>query len=183
MKPLVDLATWLLEKNIRAKNAVSLLCALLVVAIVYFTSADAAWIAELDKRGPLGLPVALSVIFLTAFLSCWLIASAVQQVATKRNARRKQLDTAQQRELRLLDTLLSLTNWQRSFVLRYIEEGTTQIHEYEIGGHKVVWGPEVEMLVRKGIIRQHRRAGVYEIVPAYLNYLRTHWDPQTGKLS
>lgn len=182
MKPVVDLAIWLLDKDIRVRNAASLLLALLTVAIVYFASMDSAWIADLDRRGPLGLPIALTVILIGAFLSYWLLGSAWLQIVAKRNARRKKEATAEQRERHIVHTLDSLTDWQRGFVLRYIVEGTTQLQEYEIGGYKAVWGPEVEMLVQKGVIREHRSAGVYEIAVAYRNFLRTHWDPETEML-
>ena len=176
MKALVDLTTWLLEKDIRTKNAASLLLALITVAIVYFTSLGSAWLEDLDRRGPLGLPVALSAVFLAAFLLYWLIGSAWMQAAASRAARRKQEASVERRERQIVDTLESLTEWQRSFVFRYIVEGTTQIQEYEIGGYKAVWGSEVQMLIQKGVIHQHRRAGVYEIDSAYRKFLELHLD-------
>lgn len=182
MKALVDLTKWLLEKDIRAKNAVSLLLALITTAVVYFVSLGSAWVEDLDKRGSLGLPVALLVVFLAAFLLCWLVASAWIKGAAKRKAIRKQEAAAGRQERQILGTLESSTDWQRSFVIRYIVEGTTQIQEYEIGCYKVVWGPGVEMLVQKGVIREHRRAGVYEISPVFRKFLQAHWDPDSGML-
>ena len=44
MKDLLDITKWLLEKDIRAKNAASFLVALLSVAIFFLTWQNAAWL-------------------------------------------------------------------------------------------------------------------------------------------
>lgn len=182
MKPIVDLITWFLEKNFRAKNAVSVFVALIAVVVVYFTSHGSTWVADLDKRGTLAVPIALLNVFVAVYLLCWLLASVWLHFAEKRSERCRRETMAERRELQIRDTLDSLNDWQRSFVLQFIVQGKTQIHEHEIGGFKSVWGSEVEMLVRKGVIIKHRRPDVYEIFPAFRKYLDAHWDPVSGTL-
>ena len=68
MNVVVDLAKWLLEKDFRAKNAASLLVALLSVVVVYFTSRHREWFQELREYGVAGVSVALVVVFFISFL-------------------------------------------------------------------------------------------------------------------
>ena len=78
--------------------------------------------------------------------------------------------------------LEGLTGWQRHFVARFLLESRTQIPESDVGGYRMVWGDEVQVLINKGIIREHRNAGVYEIEPKYHDYLKDHLDRDTGAL-
>jgi hypothetical protein len=182
MKPFVDLVTWLLEKDIRAKNAVSVLLALVTVVFVYLASAGANWRRDLDNR-PLGLSVALAIIFLMSFLVFSLFASAMISRKDRHAKQRRQGELLEQKKRHIRRTLESLTAWQRGFVLRYLVERTTQIPEFRVGAYRATWDYEMEMLVQKGVVREHRRAGVYEIDPQYHDYLLDHWDPVTGTLS
>jgi len=183
MKPFTDLATWLLEKDIRTKNALSFLSALLAVVIFFFGSRDSDLINELDQRGPLAEPVAFAVVFLITFLLVWLIGTAFSSHQGRTNKERQRLAAAEKRQAHILRAIESLTEWQQGFVLRYIVENTTQIQEFEVGEYHAVWKPEMEMLIQKGVIRRHRKARVYEIEPAYRDYLLEHWDQQTEILS
>lgn len=182
MKPFIDLVTWLLEKEVRAKNAISVLLALATVIGVYFTSVGAEWRRDIDTR-PLGLAVALTIVFLMAFLVFSLIGSVVVSRNDRHAKQRLQNELAEQRERHIRRTLESLTDWQRSFVLRYIVERRTQIPDFEVGEYRAAWDYEMEMLVQKGVVRKHRRAGVYEIDPQYYDYLLDNWDSATGTLS
>ena len=78
----------------------------------------------------------------------------------------------------IVENLASLTDMQRRILFLFLEQGKTLIHEYEIGGYKAVWGPEVDAMVIKGIIIPHRR-GLYEIHRAYYEYLRDFLNPDT----
>ncbi len=181
MKPLVDLATWLLEKNIRAKNATGFFVALLSVVVLYFASRHAQWFQELDRRGSFALTVALLVAFLVAFLATWLIWSAIagrhQRIAAIHEAERRR---ARRMEM-IGENLAGLTDMQRRILLLFIEHRKTLIHEHEIGGYRVVWEPEVDVMVTKGIIIPHRR-GVYEIHRAYYQYLMDFLNPEVGAM-
>jgi hypothetical protein len=182
MKPLIDLTTWLLERDIRAKNAASVLLALLSAVCFYFITRHSQWMQEIDRRGTLAVPIALVVVFLISFLTVWLIAAGILR-QYERTIRRRQLqELADQKRISVRRTLESLTDWQRRFLLRFIVEGRTQIPEFEVGQFRAAWDFQMDVLVQKGVVRQHRRAGVYEIEPVYLEYLQENWDPQNGTL-
>lgn len=184
MKEVVDFAKWLLERNIRAKNATSVLVALLSVAVCYFTSKHCQWFRELHEYGAGGVPVALLVVFLTAFLGIWLIYSFIaarhQRVVSRHTAQRE----AEHQQRIIRDNLVSLTNWQRGFLLRFIVENRRQIPEFEVGTYKATWDFEVEVLIEKGIIKEHSSSGVdvHEIEPLYYAFLKERWNPQAGTL-
>jgi len=182
MKPFTDLATWLLEKDIRTKNALSFLLSLLAVVCFYLGLRDTELIKELDRRGPLAVPAALTIIFLIAFLLVWLIGTAFSRHHGRTRKKRQRLTVADQRQTHIRKTLGQLTEWQVGFVRRYIVEQTTQIPEFEVGQYRAAWDYEMEMLIQKGVVRHHRKAGVYEIEPVYRDYLLEHWDQQTGTL-
>ena len=183
MRDVADIAKWLLEKDIRAKNATSVFGALLTVVVVYFASKDRQWFQEIKGYGAIGVAVGLLVVFLMSFLGVWLVWSAVASHHHHRAAQQRQNDTAETRQNKIRTDLFSLTDWQRGFLIRFIKEGRNQIADYEVGGHAAVWEPKMRVLVNKRIIKQHSRAGVYEIEPDYLEYLNEHWDADSGTLS
>jgi hypothetical protein len=183
MASLTDLFTWILEKDIRAKNAVCALCGLVSGVAFYLVSRDWPLLQELKDLGAVGSTVRFATVFLIAFLTAWLvwtaIASRYHRVAKERTAKQR----SDERVQNLRDTLFRLTDWQRRFLLRFITEGTTQIPDYQVGEFRAVWESEMSVLVAKGVVIEHRRAGVYEIAPAVLHYLEQHWDPNTGDLT
>jgi hypothetical protein len=183
MNPFLDLFTWLLEKDIRAKNAGALLIALLSVTCFYFSSRHFSWFKELDRFGVLGVAVALLIVFLIAFLASSLIFSSVESRRHRAVSALKSQQKAEQRKAFIRNNLESLTDWQRRFLLRFIVERRTQIPEFEVGQYKAAWDFEMAVLVEKGIVIEHRRAGVYEIEPSYHAYLRDHWQQDTGELA
>ncbi len=182
MKDIVDFTKWLLEKDIRAKNAASFLVALLSVVVFYFTSKHCQWFQELKEYGTIGVAVALLVVFLIAFLSAWLVYSGVaayrQRIVSHQRAQQK----AEQQQKNIRENLNSLTDWQRKFLLRFIVEDRRQIPEFEVGQYRAVWDFEMAVLIEKGIVKEHRQAGVYEIEPHCYDYLKENWNPQTGTL-
>ena len=180
MKDVADIAKWLLEKDIRAKNAVSVFGALFSVVVVYFVSKDRQWFQEIKSYGAIGVAVALFVVFLMSFLGVWLLWSAVAASHHHVTAQQRREDEAEKRQKAIRDNLDSLTDWQRGFLLRFITESQNQISEYKVGGHKAVWDSEMQVLVNKRIVKHHLRAGVYEIEPVYRNYLIEHWDADSG---
>ncbi len=182
MKDVVDLSKWLLERDIRAKNAASFLFALLLVVVFYFPSRHRGWFQGIEGYGAIGVAVALLVVFLIAFLSAWLVYSGIatywQRVASRQRAQQE----AEQQHKRIRDNLDSLTDWQRKFLLRFIVENRRQIPAFEVGRFKAAWDFEMAVLVEKGIVKEHRRAEVFEIEPLYRDYLIEHWNRETGAL-
>ena len=189
MKDIAGLSKWLLEKDIRTKNATSLLVALLSVVVFFFASKHRGWFQDVESYGPVGVAVALVIVLLTSFLSTSLIWSGIvtiwqQRVARKEKEERREIAarTVEQKKRAVRASLESLTEWQRKFLLRFVVEDRTQIPEFEVGQFKATWDFEMAVLVEKGIILEHRRAGVFEIQPVYLEYLKANWNPKTGTL-
>jgi len=85
--------------------------------------------------------------------------------------------------LHLRDTLDSLTQWQRMFLCRFVVEGRSQIKDFEVGQFRATWDSEMTVLIEKGVIKEYHRAGVYELLPAYREYLQQNLDLDTGRLS
>jgi hypothetical protein len=182
MKDIIDLSKWLLEKDIRAKNAASFLVALLSVVVFYFTSKDRHWFGQIEGHGVAAVGVALLVVFLIAFFSMWLAYSAVTAVRQRRLDVDRSKCQAELQQKIIRENLESLSDWQRKFMLRFIVERRTQIPEFEVGQFKATWDFEMAVLVEKRIVKEHRSAGVFEIEPLYRQYLIEHWNPESGAL-
>jgi hypothetical protein len=183
MKDIIDLfSKLLLEKDIRAKNAASLLVALLSVAVFYFASRHSQWFQDVEGYGGIGVGVALLVVFLIAFLAVGLVYSGMTTYYQYVVSRQRAQQEAEQQQKTIRDNLDNLTDWQRKFLLRFIVEDRRQIPEFELGQFKAGWDFEVAVLVKKRIVKEHRRAGVYEIEPIYLDYLKANWNPEAGTL-
>jgi len=184
MKNVIDLAKWLLERDIRTKNATSVLVALLSVVVCYFVSRRCLWFQELHQEyRAAGTAVAMLVVFLTAFLAAWLVYSGIAahhgRVVSRRQARQK----AEQQQRTIRDNLDSLTEWQRSFLRRFLAENRRQIPEWEVGQYRAAWDFEMSVLLNKRIVKAHSQSGtVYEIEPLYYVYLKEHWNPHTSTL-
>ncbi|SRR5258706_4245467 len=179
---MVDFLKWLLQADIRWKNALSALVALLSVGTVYLAARHSAWFREVAERGNSAVVASLAIVLLISFLTAWLVLSAAVSVVANRKSATNAMHLQGERLIQIRNTLGTLTDWQRSFVLRFITEDRMQINEWEVGGYKAIWGPELDVLCAKGIIIEHRR-GVLEIVPEYWQYLQAFWDPATQKLS
>jgi hypothetical protein len=181
VKEILDSVRWLLEKDIRVKNATTLLLSLIATVIVCFISYRRSWFQDIRGLGAPGVGVFLLISFLILYLSIWLVWSGCAAIYELATARRRKENAAKVSEMLIRQSLSSLTAWQRQFLLRFIVEDRNQIPEFEIGQYRAAWDFEVEVLVTKGIVHYHR-AGVYEIVAEYRNYLKQHWDPSTGSL-
>lgn len=193
MNPVAELFKWLLERDIRTKNAVSALVALVSVAVFYPQAHSSSWLRELERYGGMGVAIALILVFFIAYLTVWLLYSGVaaycHNCADRRNAENERIAEIQQAQeddkqcrLAIRNKLESLTDWQRKFLLRFVVEGRTQIPTFEVGQYRAAWDFEMAVLIEKGIVQEHRRAGVYEIIPRYLKYLQENWDPKAGTL-
>jgi hypothetical protein len=182
MKDVFDIAKWFLEKDLRAKNSVSFLVALLSVVVFFVLSHGRVWFEELQGYGTAGVALAHLVVFLIAFLTTLLIYSPVARVAERKGAERKAEEEALERQKALRENLNTLTPWQRGFLLRFVTENRTQIPEFEVGQYRAAWDFEMDVLIEKAIVKEHRRSGVYEIEPIYHHYLLEHWNPKTGAL-
>lgn len=62
MKPLLDLATWLLDKDVRAKNAISFAFGIVAVIIFYFIAIGSDWFADINRRGNLAVGISTYVV-------------------------------------------------------------------------------------------------------------------------
>ena len=182
MKDLIDVSKWLLEKDIRAKNGASFLAGLLGLVSFYFASRDREWFQHIEEYGEAAIAVALVIVFLIAFLATWLVWSGVAASRQRMVAIQQAEGEAKESLMSVRNNLESLTAWQRQFLLRFITEGRTQIPEFEVGQYRAAWDFEMSVLVEKGIIQEHHRAGVYEIEPVCLVYLKQNWNPATGEL-
>lgn len=174
MKGVLGLFKWLLERDIRTKNATCLLTALVVAALFYFTFSNTAWFQGIEGFGGVGVAVTLLVVLVGTYCAAWLVYSGVasqrQRVASRQRACR---DVALKTRI-VRRNLDGLTPWQRQFLLRFIVEGRTQIPDFEVGGYRAAWDFEMQVLINKEIVREHRNAGVYEIDRIYYDYLRKH---------
>ena len=176
-----DFGKWLLEVDIRWKNAVSALAGFLVTALAYLTARQADWFVELVGRGGAWVAAALVVVFVITFLTVWLCLTVF---VAGRNRRQLEHEALRRQYLELEEThatLQSLSDWQRSFLLRLVTTDSMQIREWEIGGYEAVWGPEVQFLCAKGILAKHH-GGVLEISRRYWTFLQAYWNRETGKL-
>ncbi len=194
MKDLAEPVKWLLEKDIRAKNATSFLAGLVAIVSCYFVSRGSSWLEDVERYGPAGVAAAYVIVFLIAFFVVWLawsgMAAHVHRGASIRNAQQERMLATQrakreleQREQLLRGNLDKLTEWQRQFLLRFLVEGRRQIPEFEVGAYKATWDFEMAVLIEKRVIIHHRGGGgVYEIAPAYHDYLQEHWNAETGNL-
>ena len=166
MKFLVDLTTWLLDKDIRAKNALGALAGLLGVAIFYAAGNGTQWFADIDHRGVAVLGSVLAGVFVAVFLTVTLIWTAVASRHHQKVKVRKAEERRDQRDQYILNNLDTLTDWQRALLVRCVQENKPQIERYEIGEYEAVWKPQVDVLVNKGILTYHR-GGVYEVNAPY----------------
>lgn len=181
MKTVVDLFKWVLERDFRAKNATSFLLALLSVIVFYSSSRHRASFKGLQDSDDTGVAVALLIVFLTVFFGVWLIYSIAETFCRRVLSQQRVRERAEHEKMAIRRDLESLSEWQRKFVLRFLVEGKMQMHEYEIGGYKGVWGPEIDVLVNKRIVKHHPREGVYEIESCYYDYVRQNFSPETGE--
>jgi hypothetical protein len=179
--PGTNFIKWLLEADIRVKNALSVLFALFVVGATYFLGRGRAWFREIAERGLAAQAVALVLILVSAFLAAWLAITAVSALWGTLTGLRKARERERERLKTIFSILQNLTDWQRSFLLRFVVEDRTQIPEWEIGGYQAVWGPEVEVLLAKGILIRYG-SGVFELNPVFWAFLQNYWDPETSRL-
>jgi len=173
----------LLEKDLRTKNVACLLVAGLAVAFFYLGFKDAPWFQEIiTKYGNVGLAITIVVVFLITFCGTWVVHSGLSALRRRSVSRRKEQYKAEEARNSIRATLFTLTPWQKKFLLRFVQEGRTQIPEWEVGEYKAAWDFEMEVLLSKRIVREISGSGVYEISPIYHDYLIRNWRPETGDL-
>lgn len=141
------------------------------------------WSVWLEAHyGAVGVAVAVLMVFLMGFLSAWFVYSGVATHHKRVISRQRAQVEAELGTTFVRNNLESLTDWQRKFLLRFIVERRMQIPEFEVGQFKAAWDFEMAVLVEKGIVKEHRRAGVFEIEPIYHQFLLEHWNRETGAL-
>jgi len=179
----IKLLDRLLEKELRTKNVACLLVAGLAVAIFYLGFKDAQWFQEIvTKYGNSGLAITILVVFLFTFCGTWLVYSGLSALWRRSVSRRKEQHGAEAARNSIRATLFTLTPWQKKFLLRFVQEGRTQIPEWEVGEYKAAWDFEMAVLISKRIVTEILGSGMYEINPIYYNYLVRHRRPDTGEL-
>lgn len=179
MKQIIDLLKWLLEVDIRAKNATSVLLALLSVIAFFLLSRNTEWFRELAIYGTPGIGAAHMLMFGIVFLATWLVYSGAEACFKKFASNRRARLSALEEEQDARRQLEALTDFQKELLRSLTVETKTQIHAFEIGPFEVVWKPEVQVLVHKGILKHYRREDVYEIEPRYVEYLKQLCLPET----
>lgn len=177
-----DLFKFLLGTDIPLKNAASGLIALMAVAVLYLLSRHSPWLAEMAKLGNVAMGAAFMVVLVAAFLFAWLALSCALTLVTHFMSPIRERKLTADRSKAIRGVFNTLTKWQRTFVLRFITENRMQIPEWEVGSYQAIWGPEMDVLVRKGIISSYG-SGMYEIQRVYWDYLKQNWRPETGELA
>lgn len=185
-----DAFKWLMTQDLPLKKAVSGLIGLLGVVVSYLLLRSTAMWGELAAitGGPL---LALVIIFATVFLTVQIVWVLVHQQREKRLDVSRKVETLETEQFKeweakatMFDVLQSLTPFQINFLVQRLETGHPQVqnYEYEIGSYDAVWKPEIDVLINKRIVRQHGY-GTYEVTPWYWDFLREHYDAETGHLT
>ncbi len=178
LKPL----KWLLEVNVRVKNALSLLSGLLSVVTTFIKRRQLIWFQDAEQFGPMALVAALFIVLFVAFLTTWLLVTAAESLWRHFRIRCQARKTLAERIQLIRRNLQGLSPWQRQFLLRFVVEGRTQIPAFEVGEYRAAWDFEMDVLLSKRIIIEHS-SEVYEIQPSYLEYLKHNWNPEKGELA
>lgn len=175
---------WLLEIDLRVKNAVSMVLALVSTLLIFVNLENIGWLHNnVLQNGSIAIFIVLPMVFLIMFLFVWLIWSGVAAVWHHVASQRAAITMEHELMETIRHNLSGVTEWQRQFLLRFIVEKRTQIAEFQIGGYRAAWDFELGVLLSKGIVHEHTRAGVYEFDPLYCNYLIENWDPAAGTLA
>lgn len=162
---------YILRYNIPANKAASLVFGLLAVMIFYLTRQRHGILETIKAEyGSAGVAIAFALLFLLVFFLTQLIGRVIIGRMNSRSARRMAAFRETQRQAAMANAVKSLSPWQMGFLRRFVDEGRSQIPEWKVGQFRAVWGPEVEVLIRKGIVLNHRN--VYEVVPEYRQYLQ-----------
>jgi hypothetical protein len=179
---------WLLEVDLRLKNAASFLVALVVVVIFFFAAYDAKWFRPIQNNGNVAVSISLVVVFGMAFLASQIIASIIISNFDKKQAvkyNNEQLQLAKQEEklqiIAMFEVLEKLNDWQRQFITMRVSQNQPQVARWDIGSFEAAWGPEVDVLIAKGIVYRPTRE-IYEITPDYWKFLKKHLDLDKGQL-
>jgi large-conductance mechanosensitive channel len=171
---------WLLSANPRLKNVVVTLVALLATGLVLL-SALTSLRSVFDLHVAFGSAVVLGML-VCFWLAAWLLYLVVAALVNRRRRTREAEKAKQRGSEHIRHQLLSVTDWQRGVLQRLVSGNRRQIQAIEIG-HRAVWSDEMRVLMNKGIVRQHSGTDTYEIEPEYFDYIRDHWNPDTGELS
>lgn len=168
---LASLVKLVVECDIAAMKAISLIVGMVAMTLFYLTRMWHGLLQTIQSDyGGKGVAVAFAVVFAGAFLLAHLASSLLLRQVRKKVDRDSHFLKEKQEQSGIEDILASLSIWQRQFLLRFIHEGRAQIQDWEIGQYQAVWGPEVEVLVRKGIVFDH--GGIYEIAHRFREYMR-----------
>jgi hypothetical protein len=147
MKSIADGITWLLEKDIRSKNAVAALVGLVAASIVYLTSRKSQWFLDLQQPNLIPAGIALLVVFLIAFLITLLVWTAIAHRGEQQRTLQRVEDKETQRAMHVANNLRNLNDSQRGLLARFVRANKRHFEEFEIGGHKLVWQADVDMMV------------------------------------
>ena len=183
MKDVFDTFVRILRAEPRTKNVVCLFVALLSAATLLPAVIHSGWFKSVVAVHASLVVVVVVGVVVCCWLGAWMVWSLIAFSARRVNNRRELKHKAQQQETTIHEQLYTLSNWQRRFLLRLVDNGMHQIHAFEIGGYRAVWQDEMQALINKGIMRLHPGADVYEIERKYFRYISDNWDRETGRLN
>jgi|GEM_PF-3345041 len=173
---IIDIIRFFFKENFSQKRLFVILISILFMVFSFFVCHKQGWFGNLkEDYGNLAVVTFLSICFSVPFLISELICNKVFSNKQEYETKKKKAET-------IFDTFNRLTDWQRSFLLHNIlQKGQSQIKSYEIGGCKAVWGCEMEALIAKRIVTEISYEN-YEINPAYYDYIKKYYDPESQKL-
>lgn len=179
----IKIIRFFFKENFSQKRMFVILMSIMTAIISFFFFYRQEWIRELkNDYGALVIPLLLALVFVVTFLVLELICNAVYSRIQEKKRRRREIELIIKKIEYRYNTLSRLSDWQINFLIDMVMQKKMQIQAYEIGGYHAVWGPEMEVLIMKKIVRKIT-FNSYEINPEYFDYLEKYYDPETGELS
>ena len=169
MQFIAKICDLVLGHDIPIKNAICILIGLVSVIIFYFTETFGDIFL---KHKAIGVEIASLVIFLLFFFVTFLLYTLLIEISRKllQKNQRKNLENSKKGNQK--QNLLSLTEWQRGFLMTAVANEKRQFQDYEIGLYRSAWENEVRVLIRKGILTYYTEAGVYEVNSEYFEAMK-----------
>lgn len=126
-----------------------------------------------EDYGKVGIGTGALLFGLMLFITINLIANKLSNYKKLTLQKQERLGRQEQKVIKIIDNLNSLSESQKGLLERFVLRKKKQFQDYEIGGYKVIWGRDVEVLRAKGIIRKLTH-GVFEIHEDYFNCMEEH---------
>lgn len=165
MKNIAEIIKLFLDKKV-AQNGRLLLSLIIAIALFLLLRGNSVLLEIENDYGKVGIGTCLFLLWLILFIIVNLAANKLQKARSKRRV----LEQEVQKAVNMLRTLDSLTDYQYQLLRKFVSQNKSQLQDYEIGGYKAVWGRDIEVLQRKGVIQQ-LTYGVYEIQAEYFDLI------------